>query len=212
MTDDPEGDRISAEHRAAVSEMATVFVRRDPDALSYVSRTSRERGLSAVKLMVSSAWLVGDVLNTGVMTALGGRRPPRSAVIEAWQRFAAEARERMAAALNRVADEQIRAGRPAPEVRRQIAESAARTDAGLATALPLLTAFLTGDEAAFQRGLNAAAQKKQVTTAVLVTQLIIRDLFVTAVNTAVGGEATDEEILSEWETFMARRAASKRRV
>jgi hypothetical protein len=211
MTGSAESDRTDLEHRKAVSAMATVFVRRDPDALKYVSRVARENNLSAVRLMISSAWLVGDVLNSGLATVTGGR-PDRAAAIEAWHRFAREARDRMASALDKVAEEQIRAGLPKAEVRRTIAESAAQTDAGLATALPLLTAFLTGGEEGFYQGLNDAAKKKQVTMAVMATQLIIRDLFETAVNTAVGGQATDEQIQREWETFMARRAASTRRV
>lgn len=208
MTGSTESDRIV---RETVSEMATVFVRRDPDALILVSRMAAERGLSAVDLMISSAWLVGDVINTGLGTAFG-RRPTRAEAIAAWRQFAETARDRMAAALDRLADEQVRAGRPEPEVRRAIAESAAQTDAGLAAALPLLTAFLTGDEAALRRGLNETAKKKQVRMAVMATQLVIRDLFATAVNTAVGGEATDAQVLGEWEKFMARRAASERNV
>jgi hypothetical protein len=208
MTGSTESDRIV---RETVSEMATVFVRRDPDALILVTRMAAERGLSAVDLMISSAWLVGDVINTGLGTA-SGRRPTRAEAIAAWRQFAETARDRMASALDRLADEQVRAGMPEPEVRRAIAESAAQTDAGLATALPLLTAFLTGDEAALGRGLNEAAKKKQVRMAVLATQLVIRDLFTTAVNTAVGGEATEAQVLGEWEKFMARRAASKRNV
>jgi hypothetical protein len=211
MTDDAERDRVALECRKTVSEMATVFVRRDPGALSYVSRVARESGLSAGDLMTSSAWLVGDVLNSGIATATGGR-PKRAAVLEAWHHFAREVRDRLAASLDKLAAEQIRAGMPEPEVRRTIAESGAQTDAGLATALPLLTAFLTGDETAFRRGLAVAARKKQLTRAVLATQLIIRDLFETSVNTLVGGAASDEKIQREWETFMARRAASNRRV
>lgn len=212
MTDDPRQARKAAEARKTVSEMATVFVRRDPDALDHVSRAARESGQSAVDLMISSAWLVGDVLNSGLGTALGGRRPSRAAVIKVWRQFAGEARERMAAELDDLADEQIHAGMPAAEVRRTIAASKAQTDAGLATALPLLTAFLTGDQTAFRRGLNDAASKKDASRAVLTTQLIIRDLFTTAVNTATGGEATDEQVFHQWEKFMAHRAASTRKV
>lgn len=208
MTGSTESDNIV---RQTVSEMATVFVRRDPDALILVSRMAAERGLSAVDVMISSAWLVGDILNTGLGTA-SGRRPTRAEAIAAWHQFAGTARERVAAALDRLAVEQIHAGMPEPEVRRTIAASAAQTDAGLATALPLLTAFLTGDQAALHRGLNEAAKKQQVRVAVLATQLVIRDLFTTAVNTAVGGEATEAQILGEWEKFMARRASSERNV
>jgi len=65
--------------------------------------------------------------------------------------------------------------------------------------------------AEYHRGAAAAAGKKQLTMAVLATMLIVRDLFETPVNTAVGGAATDEQVRGQWEKFMARRAASNRR-
>jgi len=65
--------------------------------------------------------------------------------------------------------------------------------------------------AEYHCGAAAAAGKKQLTMAVLATMLIVRDLFETPVNTAVGGAATDEQVRGQWEKFMARRAASNRR-
>jgi hypothetical protein len=204
-------DRIAAECRAAVSALATAVVLRDPSALRYLSgQTEFGDTLPASPMMLSSAYLVSDVLLSGLGTALG-HRPTDAEVMQAWRPVANEARERLAASLDKLAETQIAVGMPEDEVRATIGLSARFNDAGLVTALPLLTAFLSRDMTGFLRGCVTAVARLELRPAVLATQLIVRDLFETSVNTLVGGVATDEEIKREWETFMARRAAGKRR-
>jgi hypothetical protein len=180
---------IAAECRAAVSRLATTMVLRDPDALRYLSGEAAFGGtLPASQMMLSAAYLLGDVLLSGMGTALG-RPPTQAEIMQAWEQTARQARQRLTSS---------------PET--------AAMDAGMVTALPLLTAFVSRDMAAFNRDCAAAAGKKQLTMAVLATSLIIRDLFETAVNTAADGVATDEQVRREWEKFMAQRAGSQRRV
>jgi hypothetical protein len=81
----------------------------------------------------------------------------------------------------------------------------------MVTALPLLRAFLSRDMDGFEHGWAAASAKKQLSMVVLAAALVIRGLIETAVNTAGGGAATDDQVRREWERFMALRAASKRR-
>ena len=206
MDDQQDADRIIAECRAGVSAMATAFVTRDPDALRYLSGViTAGSELPASQFMLSSARLVDDVLTTLVAATLGGD-PTEAEIVQAWHSFEPTARERSISALQRLADEQIRAGLPADEVQRTIANSIRETDAGLATALPLLRAFIAGDEAGFDRLLTAAAKERKISQAVRATPLIIRDLFETAVNTAYG-VATEQQIHREWENFMLARSA-----
>jgi hypothetical protein len=182
-------DRVAAECRAAVSRLATAMVLRDESALRYLSGEAEFGGtLPARQMMLSAAYLVGDVLGTGLVTALK-RQPTGAEITQAWDQTAKQARERLTSS-----------------------PDAAAMDAGMVTALPLLTAFISHDMAGFRRGAAAAAGEKQLTMAVLAAALIARDLFETAVNTSVGGAATDEQVQREWEKFMARRAASKRGV
>jgi hypothetical protein len=202
---------VDAECRAAVSELATAVVLRDPAALSYLSGQGAPGGaLPASQMMLSSAFLVADVLGSGVATA-AGRQPTDQEIQQAWQQTARQARERLASSLEDLARAQIRDGRPEPEVRKETGFSARTMDAGLVTALPLLTAFISRDMAEFRRGAASAANRQKLTPAVLATQLIIRDLFETAVNTKLGGAASDDQVRRAWETFMAQRAASTRR-
>lgn len=206
MNDQQDTDRIIAECRAGVSAMATAFVTRDPDALRYLSGViTAGPELPASQFMLSSARLADDVLTTLVAATIGGD-PPDAEIVRAWHSFEPTARERSISALQRLADEQIRAGLPEDEVQRAIADSATETDAGLTTALPLLRAFITGDETGFDRMLAAAAKERKIGQAVRATPLIIRDLFETAVNTAYG-VATEQQIQREWETFMLQRSA-----
>ena len=185
---DPAADRIAAECRAAVSRLATAVVLRDESALRYLSGEAVFGGaLPARQMMLSAAFLAGDTFGTGLATALK-RQPTQAEIMQAWGQTAKQARQRLTSS-----------------------SDAAAMDAGMVTALPLLTAFISRDMAEYHRHAAAAAGKKQLTMAMLATTLIIRDLFETAVNTSVGGAATDEQIRGQWEKFMARRAASKRR-
>ena len=177
-------DDIAAECRAAISRLATAMILRDQEALRYLTG---EPALPASQMMLSAAYLLGDVLGSGLMTAYG-RTPTHAEIMKAWDQTAKQARQRLTSA---------------PDT--------AAMDAGMVTALPLLTAFISHDMAKFRRGCAEAAGKQQLTMALLATSLLTRDLFDTAINTSVGGVATDEEIKREWETFMTRRAASKRR-
>jgi hypothetical protein len=207
MNDNRNDDRIIAECRAAVSAMATAFVTHDPVALRYLSGVlTAGPDLPASQFMLSSVRLLEDVLTTGIAARLG-RDPTDAEIVQAWRSYEATATERVAAALQRLADEQIRAGLPEDEVRSTIANSASVTDAGLATALPLPTAFIEGNEAPWLRMLAAAAKERKISAAVRATPLIIRDLFETAVNTAYG-VATEQQIHREWENFMLERSAA----
>jgi hypothetical protein len=207
VDDQQDADRIITECRAGVSAMATAFVTRDPDALRYLSGViTSEPNLSASQFMLSSAHLVDDVLTTHVAAALG-RDPTDTEIIQAWRSYEATARERNTSSLERLADEQIRAGQPEDEVRRTIANSVGETDAGLATALPLLTAYITGDEAGFHRLLVAANEQRKIAQAVRATPLVIRDLFQGAVAGLYGGKATDDQIRTEWAQFLQQRSA-----
>ena len=147
------------------------MVLRDPAAFRYLSGEAEFGGaLPASQMMLSAAYLVGDVLVTGLGTMLQ-RQPTRAEIMQAWEQEAKQARQRLTSS----------------------PESAAMV-AGMVTALPLLTAFISGDMAKFRDSCAAAAENQQLTMAVLATSLIIRDLFETAVNTAAGGQATDDQV------------------
>jgi hypothetical protein len=200
-------DRIIAECRAGMEAMATAFVTRDPGALRYLSgQITAGPTLPASQFMLSAANLIDNVLTSGQGTALG-RDPTDAEVIRAWRLCESEVRQRSRAALDQLAEEQIRAGLPGDEVRSTIENSASVTDAGLATALPILTAFITGNEEEFQRMMAEAAREKKLGQAVRATPFIIRDLFESAMLAAYGRRTTDAETQNEWEQFMLQRAA-----
>jgi hypothetical protein len=132
--DDRAADRIAAECRAAVSRLATAMVLRDESALRYLSGEAEFGAtLPASQMMLSAAYLVGDVLGTGLATALK-RRPTRAEIMQAWEQTAEQARQRLTSS---------------PDT--------APMDAGMVTALPLLTAFISHDMAGFHRGAAVAA-------------------------------------------------------
>lgn len=109
--------------------------------------------------MLSSAYLVYDVLRTAVDAGLG-REPTDAEVEVAWRDFVAQDPEQvLRSALDALAEEQMRAGMPKDQARGVIDRSASSTHVGLVTALPLLSALVAGDERGFRRLAEEAARE-----------------------------------------------------
>jgi hypothetical protein len=206
MAGNKDAQRMIAECRGFVTAMATAFVTRDQGALLYLSgQTAAGPTMPASQCMLSAAYLVYDVIRTGLDASLG-RVPTQAEVMDAWRTFEEDNPERqLRSALDALAEAQIRAGMPEDEARAVIANSASLARAGLVTAIPLLRAFMADDEPGFRRQLAAAAKERRVSRAVLATQIIIRDLFEIAVATAYEGVLTDQAVSTEWQQFMLQR-------